>query len=567
MTGPPTGLQIQIGRIRSDRFLRLTIYGSAIGIMYAAGLSLPVIACAIASVIIDFLAIIPESSLLRKRSFKVYLLLCATYSLEMSLSTVPVIAFMREGHLAAILIGYAALWSFAIHCLLVRADKVLIAVFSGVPVAVSIVLTTFDLLDRVRADMRIFMIISAVFILIYLTLSVHEAIHQKQQLVRARRREYIAHRARDRFFAAVGHELRTPLNGILGIAQILESEAVTREEKDLAETLMESSEVLKALLDDLLDHSKLAAGQFTISPQAVQPAQLCESVTDLYGAAARNKRLQLDLDIAADVPEWIMTDPVRLRQIISNLLGNALKHTSSGSVRLLVDRDDTDSAAMLRMRVVDEGAGIPKERIDQLFTPFVQLEDEASRAGLGTGLGLSIARDLARLLGGDISVDSLHGVGSTFTVRLPLVEAEAPGAAGPVDEKSIPDTGAEVATGRVFVVADDNRINRMIAGKLLNRLGATVLEAESSEEAIAICRQRAVDVVVTDMNMPGMNGRDTLATLRADPDLAEMIVILLSAVDDDTGRDFDAVLTKPLDRAELVSTLTRLLPERGQAAA
>ncbi len=537
--------------MRIDRRLRLSVFvaGAALS---AIEIPLWGAACAAMATLLDIAASPIERALLRRRSAGLYAGLCLTYLVAMAFAVVPVALLTLSNELALFFSGYTAIWVILIHCIIVRTDKIGVVAFSVAPVVLVFMLAQGALVAMVHPRFRVLLILMSLALFGYLVRAIYGAVLQKQQLVEAQRQTHAANATKDRFFAAISHELRTPLNGILGVAQLLERDARTPDDREHAANLVESSKVLQALLNDLLDHSKLVAGQFTVAPESVRIRHLFTTIVDLFAGSAAQKGIGLHLEITDDVPEWVGVDPVRLRQIIANLLSNAIKFTDEGAVRGRVVSLRRHDTSWLRITIADEGAGIPADRLEAIFDPYVQLDDASARRGIGTGLGLMIARDLARLMGGDITVTSRPATGSTFTILLPAPVTQP---AAPQTAPAAAHDGKKGLAGRVVVLADDNRINRVIARRFLDGTGAIVREARNGAEALAICRDGPVDAVLMDMDMPVMTGREALAAIRGEPALAGIFVILMSAADSGPAEGFDATLAKPLGRTDLLRVL------------
>jgi PAS domain S-box-containing protein len=358
------------------------------------------------------------------------------------------------------------------------------------------------------------------------------------------------------FLANMSHEIRTPLHGMLGMAQVAQGAPGLPDDADHAITrILRSGRHLMGVIDDILDFSRLDAGKMPVDHLPYRPAQLAQDVHDLVRDAAQDKGLRLHL-VCEPTPEPVMGDPRRTRQILVNLIANAIKFTSAGSVTLHL----RSTPETLCFDVIDTGIGMPEDVLQRVFSPFEQADTSTSRRFGGTGLGLGISRHLARLQGGDIGVSSRVGQGSTFTVRLPLTLADEQhtpsGAAAPV---IAPPSGASLHGLRILA-ADDVDINREILQSLLHKRGADVTVAEDGQQAVAELAGRGAghfDLVLMDIQMPVMDGLE--ATRKLHELDAELPVLALTAhaLPQETERCLAAGmvghLAKPFDAQDMVA--------------
>jgi PAS domain S-box-containing protein len=333
----------------------------------------------------------------------------------------------------------------------------------------------------------------------------------RRELELAVERERVANRYKSEFLASMSHELRTPMNAIRGYAELLARPHPERAVQEVwIQNLRRSTEYLLGLIHDVLDLSKIEAGHMRLERESAALAEILCSVEDLLSASAREKCLDFTVALEGEVPEHFETDPVRLKQILVNLTGNAIKFTNQGSVALRVRQKSAAGAApVLEVALSDTGIGIPPEAIDKLFQPFSQVNQ---RSG-GTGLGLQISRSLARLLGGDIRVSSEVGRGSVFTLELPLVGARGalralpPSSASPSPARALPDA----LRGKRILVVDDSFENREVLRFLLQEAGASSESAMNGQAGVerALEAERAgtpFDAILMDMNMPVVDG-------------------------------------------------------------
>ena len=371
-----------------------------------------------------------------------------------------------------------------------------------------------------------------------------------------------AEAAKADFLACMSHELRTPMNGVMGLTEVLLSGAdgpLTARQRDLLGAVDETGGHLLAVVNDILDLSKLDAGKVTVAPAPFAPRALCEGLALPLAASARERGVALTLALAEDVPAWVLGDDHRLRQILSNLLSNALKFTREGGVRLDVA---ASGSGALAFTVTDTGCGVPPDRQAAIFAPFEQAEGGTTRRFGGTGLGLPICRRLAALMGGEVALLRSGPEGSVFRLTLPLPEADAPEAA-PVAERP-----GDLRGLRVLVV-DDNRVNLMVAGELLRALGADVLTAEDGAAALDVLGAAPVDLVLMDKHMPVMDGIEAVRRIRGSGAPWSDVPVVGLTADAMEGeeaallaRGFDAYASKPVRKATLAAAARRALAAR-----
>ncbi len=366
-----------------------------------------------------------------------------------------------------------------------------------------------------------------------------------------------ASQAKSSFLAMMSHELRTPMNGVLGMAHALQTTTLDSRQQDYVRTVIRSGDVLMAILNDILDLSKIEAGRLELEAAAFDVRDLAARVCDLWNPTTADKGLDLTLLIEPGAAHWVIGDAIRVRQILLNLLSNAVKFTDQGAITVILEAAPGGGVVFA---VADTGIGIPRDVQRRLFQSFTQADASTSRVHGGTGLGLAICRRLAQLMGGDIALTSMLGRGSTFRVILPLVAA-------PSFELADPQTNVAVEPGRALkvLVVDDHPTNRAVAAALLGAVGADVASAADGLEALDHLSAERFDLILMDIHMPRLDGVETLRRIRAGETLAADATVVALTADAMTGErerllglGFDDYLSKPIQPAALLDLVGRL---------
>ncbi len=399
------------------------------------------------------------------------------------------------------------------------------------------------------------------------------------ELERARIRAEAASRAKSDFLANMSHEIRTPMTAILGYAEVLGDPGQSDEQRALAvQTIRSNAGLLLGIINDILDLSKIEAGRLELEKITTCPTRLLYEVESLMRVRAQSKGLTLRLEFDSDMPTEVLTDPTRLRQVLLNLVGNAVKFTESGEVTIrarLIDGLPAEKGGgpLLRIDVCDTGVGIPPDLGAKLFQPFTQADETMTRRFGGTGLGLSISKRLVTMLGGELTFTSEPGKGSVFTVELPV---RAPGGLRTIDPRRLPPPAkafpaestidSQALAGCRVLLAEDGVDNQRLIRHFLTQVGAEVVIAPNGEEAVRRALEAsggggAFDVILMDMQMPVMDGYEATRTLRRETYSGPIIALTAHAMAGARERCIEAgcsdYATKPIDRERLIQLVRR----------
>lgn len=371
-----------------------------------------------------------------------------------------------------------------------------------------------------------------------------------------------ANRAKTDFLATMSHEIRTPLNGVLGMAQIMAAGELSPDQRRRLHTISTSGQSLLGVINAILDISKIEAGKMEIHAAPFDLSAQLDALGQLYGGLARDKDLQFSLEIAPGAEGWRFGDAERLRQVLSNLISNAVKFTATGAVRVFVDGDE----ATLQARVVDSGVGIPEEQRERLFGKFAQLDSSSTRQAGGSGLGLAICKTLSELMGGDIAYSPVATGGACFTLDLPMPRVTPATNSESALDIAAPDL--EPADAPKVLVVDDNQTNRAVLLTLLKHLGVTAHFAVDGKDALAMWERGQWDVILMDIHMPVMDGVQASQAIRKreqevgrprTPIIAVTASVLTHERTLYAEAGMDGLVPKPVEIPRLVEALAKAL--------
>ena len=393
---------------------------------------------------------------------------------------------------------------------------------------------------------------------------------ERDMAERARAEAEAANRAKSTFLAAMSHEIRTPMNGVLGMLDVLERSSLEPAQERNVAVMRQSAQGLLRIIDDVLDFSKIDAGRMDIEAAPFSLSELVAATVKTMMPQARRKHLKLSAEPSSAGPDRVIGDPTRVRQILFNLVGNAIKFTDRGFVRIhAISRAQGDGSVLASLTVTDSGIGMDETTRARLFEPFMQADSSTTRRFGGTGLGLSIVRRLAQLMGGDVGVETAPGEGARFTVHLRLSEARPAAALADIEGDKLPPSFTPWATAARLLVADDHPVNLEVILRQLELLGLSAETAEDGATALVKWRKAPHDVILLDLHMPVLDGFGLAKAIRREEAKRGLPRTALVAVTADAmkGKDarcyavgMDGFVTKPVSIDALARTLGRWVP-------
>ncbi len=411
-----------------------------------------------------------------------------------------------------------------------------------------------------------FILLSLILLPLYQLSLLHQLRKAKEMAELSRHEAEASSQAKSSFLANMSHEIRTPLNGLMGMGQLLLSTRLDTQQHEYTDNLLSTGRALTTLLNEVLDFSKIEAGVVEVKPFDFSLRPLLDEVMQLMRFSAEAKSLRLEYHCSPEIPDQLHGDASRLRQVLINIIGNALRFTEEGEVAVCVDSVESGTETIrLRFSIIDTGIGIQPEQRDRLFERFTQLDDTPARCYGGTGLGLAISKHLVEAMGGCIDVKSEYGHGSTFWFELPLLRAYGEDVFKGEEPKLASVQGLHI------MLVDDDAINRLAGQRMLEQEGCRVTLACDGKEALNLLQKLQVDLVLMDIHMPNLDGIEATRRIRqsrtdAEPHLP-IVGLTASVMKDEQQRyreaGMDDVVTKPVDIDTLLRTIRRVSGHTG----